>query len=192
MRFMTLAAALALMAVPAAASTKWTPDYAKSSLQFVGKYGQNTVTGTFGKFTADVMFDPAKLDASKVTVSVDMKSTKTSVAPQAEFASATDAELPLKGWFDAATFATAKFESGVIISKGANAYETKGKLTLLGVTKDVVLPFTVDITGNSAVAKGKVTVNRIDFGIKGNGPQYTLPKPVPHMVDIEFALTATK
>lgn len=192
MRMMTLAAVFTLLASPAFASTKWTPDYQKSTLQFVGKYGQNTVTTNFVKFTADVAFDPAKLDASKVTVTVDMKSTKTATAPQAEFAQPVDADLPLKGWFDVASFATAKFETATIIAKGGNAYEATGKLTLVGVTKDIVLPFTVDITGNSAVAKGKITLNRIDFGIKGNSPLYSLPKPVPHAVDVLFTLTATK
>lgn len=192
MRFYLLAAAALATCLSANAATKWTPDYAKSSLQFEGKFGQNVVTGTFGKYTADIAFDGADLATSKLVVTVDMKSAKTSVTPDAIYNAPTDGALPGAGWFNAAANPTAVFTSTSIASKGGDKYEAKGTLNLRGVTKEIVLPFSVKITGNSAVAQGSAVVNRMEFGIKGDAPQYALPKPVPHEVKIMFSVTATK
>lgn len=192
MRIAFLAAAAVALSFSAGATTKWTPDYAKSKVQFEGKFGQNTVTGTFGKYTADITFDAANLAGSKVVVSVDVKSVKTSVAPEAHYADETDVALPGAGWLAAAKTPQAVFTSTSITSKGGDKYEAKGTLKLRDATKDIVLPFTVKITGNTAVAEGSTVVNRIDFGIRGDSPQYALPKPVPHEVKIMFSVTATK
>jgi polyisoprenoid-binding protein YceI len=191
MRIVLAAVAALALAMPATAA-KFTPDYSKSKLQFEGKFGQNTVLGTFGKYTADVTFDAANLGASKVVVKADMKSVTTSVTPDAVYNKPTDGALPGAGWFNAAANPEAVFTSTAITSKGGDAYEAKGTLALRGVTKEIVLPFTVKMTGNTAVATGGLTVNRMDFGIKGDAPQYALPKPVPFEVKITFTLTASK
>lgn len=192
MRIAFLAAAALALSVSAGAATKWTPDYAKSKLQFEGKFGQNTVVGTFGKYTADIAFDAADLATSKVVVKVDTNSVKTAVAPDTHYADETDSALPGTGWFNVAANPQAVFTSTAITSKGGDKYEAKGTLNLRGVTKDIVLPFTVKITGNTAVAEGSVAVSRMDFGIRGDQPQFALPKPVPHEVKIMFSVTATK
>jgi polyisoprenoid-binding protein YceI len=192
MRFVTLAAAALALSFSAHAAPKWTPDYSKSKVQFEGKFGQNTVTGTFGKFTADIAFDAASLATSKVVVTVDMKTAKTAVAPEAHYADDTDVALPGAGWFNAKDNPQAVFTSTAITSKGGDKYEAKGTLALRGVSKEIVLPFTVKITGNTAVAEGSATVSRLDFGIRGDAPQYALPKPVPHEVKIMFSVTAAK
>lgn len=192
MRIAFLAAAAVALSFSAGAAPKWTPDYAKSKLQFEGKFGQNTVTGTFGKYSADIAFDAADLATSKVVVTVDMGSAKTAVAPEAHYNDDTDAALPGAGWFNIAKSPNAVFTSTAITAKGGDKYEAKGTLNLRGMTKEIVLPFTVKMTGNTAVAEGSTTVNRIDFGIRGDSPQYALPKPVPHEVKIMFSVTATK
>lgn len=191
MRIAFLAAAALALSFSAGAATKWTPDYAKSKLQFEGKFGQNVVTGTFGKYTADIAFDAADLATSKIVVNVDVASAKSSVT-EAIYNAPTDAALPGAGWFNAAANPKAVFTSTAITSKGGDNYEAKGTLNLRGVTKDIVLPFTLKVTGNTAVAEGTATVNRMDFGIRGDAPQYALPKPVPHEVKIMFSVTATK
>lgn len=191
MRIALFAAAAVAFSFPTLAATKWTPDYAKSKLQFEGKYGANTVTGTFGKYSADIAFDAADLPGSKVVVKVDMKSATTAVTDPV-YNKPTDGALPGAGWFNASANPDAVFTSTAISSKGGDKYEAKGTLNLRGVTKEIVLPFTVKITGNTAVAEGSTTVSRIDFGMKGDSPQYSLPKPVPFEVKIMFSVTATK
>jgi polyisoprenoid-binding protein YceI len=187
-----LAAAAALVLASTASAAKFTTDYSKSKLQFEGKFGQNTVVGTFGKYSADIDFDAANLGASKVVVKVDMKSATTSVTPEAVYNKPTDGALPGAGWFNAAANPEAVFTSTAITSKGGDKYEAKGTLALRGVTKEIVLPFEVKMTGNTAVATGGATVNRIDWGIKGDSPQYAMGKPVPFEVKIMFSVTATK
>jgi cytochrome b561 len=192
MRIAFIAAAALALSFSAGAATKWTPDYTKSKLQFEGKFGQNAVVGTFGKYTADIAFDAADLAGSKVVVTVDMKSAKTSVTPDAIYNEPTDGALPGAGWFNAAANPQAVFTSTAITAKGGDKFEAKGTLALRGVSKEIVLPFTVKVTGNTAVAEGSATVNRMEFGIRGDAPQYALPKPVPHEVKIMFSVTATK
>lgn len=193
MRILVLAAATLALAAPSWAAPKWTPDYAKSRLQFEGKFGQNTVTGTFGKYTADVAFDAADLATSKIVVKVDMKSAKTAVTPEAVYATPTDGALPGAGWFNAAANPEAIFISTSIAAKGGDKFEAKGTLSLRGVTKEIVLPFTVKANADgTSTADGAASVNRMDFGIRGDAPQYALPKPVPFDVKIMFSLTAKK
>ena len=73
--------------------------------------------------------------------------------------------MPQSDWFDAAKFAKATFEATGFTAKGGDAYETKGKLSLRGVTKDVTLPFTLTIEGDQAHAVGKAKLVRTDFGV---------------------------
>jgi polyisoprenoid-binding protein YceI len=192
MRIAILAAAAMALSFPAVAAQKWNPDYAKSSLQFEGKFGENTVTGTFGKFAADIAFDAKDLATSKVVVTVDMASVKSSVT-QPVYNQPTDAALPGAGWFNTAANPKAVFTSTSITSKGGDKYDVKGTLNLRGVTKDVVFTDAViKVSGNAATAEGTATVSRLDFGIRGDAPQYALPKPVPYEVKIKFSIAASK
>lgn len=83
--FFTLTALLVLAAQPAISQQKLNP--AQSDLSFTFKQMGVPVDGKFKKFDAQINFDAAKLDASKVTFTVDIAST-TIGDP------ATDAELP--------------------------------------------------------------------------------------------------
>ncbi|HAH10435.1 MAG TPA: hypothetical protein DCL54_07015 [Alphaproteobacteria bacterium] len=190
MRFVTLVAALAL-AVPASATVKWTPDYSASSLGFKGSFGQNTVDGTFSKYTAEVLFDKGNLAGSKIKVVVDTGSVKSTTSPD-NYNEETTTALPGAGWLNVAKFPQATFETTSITAKGGDNFEAKGNLTVVGQTQEVVLPFTVKIDGTTATATGKTTVNRMKFGIKGDKPLFALPKPVPHEVEISFTLKAKK
>ncbi len=73
--------------------------------------------------------------------------------------------MPEADWFDAAHFPKAHFEATGFTAKGGNNYETTGKLTIRGMTEDVVLPFTLDLAGNTAHAKGHADLIRSKFGV---------------------------
>lgn len=53
-------------------------------------------------------------------------------------------------------------------STGANQYELKivGDLTLHGVTRQITIPTTVEISGNDLRAKGEFNIERSDFKVK--------------------------
>ena len=80
-----------------------------------------------------------------------------------------DEALPQPEWFDVKTFPEARFEATSFRPKGGNAYEAVGRLTIRGISQDVVLPFTLDITNTQAEAKGQLPLIRTQFGV-GQGP----------------------
>ncbi|TAN56733.1 MAG: YceI family protein, partial [Magnetospirillum sp.] len=77
----------------------------------------------------------------------------------------------------------ARFEATAFRSKGGNAFDAVGSLRIRGVTKPVVLPFTLDITGPTAHAKGRLDLLRTDYGV-GQGPW-----KAADMVALEVAVT---
>ena len=77
---------------------------AQSDIVFVSKQMGVPVEGRFKKFDAQISFDAAKLDTSKVNFTVDMGSA-TLGAPE------TDAELPKPTWFNLVKFPQATFVS---------------------------------------------------------------------------------
>lgn len=70
--------------------------------------------------------------------------------------------------FPKATF-SGKLEGFDAAAKGAKQVRAKGKLTIHGVTKDVEIPGTIDVTGDKVVMKSKFLVKLEDYKI--NIPQ---------------------
>ena len=159
---MTLArpwiAALALLlgAAPAGAQGLL-PD--KSEIRFVSKQMGVNVEGKFRKWKADIVFLPRDLARSKAELDIDLGS-----IDLASDESETEIRSPL--WFDTRKFPTAHFASTSIRSVGGDRYEVAGRLTLKGITKDVVVPIAYkrDATGN-AVAEGSFPLRRTDYKI---------------------------
>ena len=151
-----LAAALSA-ALPAHAA-EWSVDAAKSRLGFVGSQGGSPFDGHFSRWSARIDFDPANPAAAKAVVEIDMASATTG-DPQK------DQSLPQSDWFDVKSFPKARFEASGFKPKGGNAFEAAGTLTIRNMGKAVILPFTLDIKGNQAQAKGKLELIRTDYGI---------------------------
>lgn len=145
--------------VPAepAAPVKWAVDKGKSRIEFTGSQTGKEFTGSFSSFDVSVVFDPANLAAARIKATIDMASAKAGDRQR-------DDALPSKDWFSVASFPTAVFESSDIRAAGSS-YEASGTLTLRGVSKDLTLPFSLDISGDHAVADGSVSLVRSDFGV---------------------------
>lgn len=145
---------------PAVAATTfdWTIDKSKSRLEFIGTQTGKEFKGAFAAFVATIVFDPANLAASRIEVVVDTASAKTGDRQR-------DDALPGNDWFAAKAFPRATFTSDEIISAGEGVYEARGKLTIRDAARDAVLPFTLSINGDRAVAEGATTLVRTDFGV---------------------------
>lgn len=153
-------AGLALAAAAASAQQGVIPE--KSEIRFISTQMNVPVEGRFKRFTADVVFDPARLDRSRANISVDLDSIDLGNAEA-------ETEVRRKGWFDTANSPRATFVSTGIKNAGPDTYEVAGKLTIKGVTKNVVVPITVRPAGNLTLAEGRFTVNRLAYRI-GDGP----------------------
>ncbi|WP_298426435.1 YceI family protein [Rhodoblastus sp.] len=156
MKFAT-ALGLALLTASAARAAEWKVSPADSALAFTGTQTGANFTGRFSRFDAQISLDPDKPDDARIVVTVDVASAATGDKQR-------DTALPGQEWFDVAHFPQARFESRRV-TRAANGYEAVGDLTLRGVTKEIHLPFTLEIDGRKAHAKGHVDLKRDLFGV---------------------------
>jgi cytochrome b561 len=77
---------------------------------------------------------------------------------------AQDNALPTPPWFDASAHPTATFRATDFRRRG-QGYEARGQLTIKGRERNIDLPFTLTIDGNTAVMDASFSVNRRDFDI---------------------------
>jgi polyisoprenoid-binding protein YceI len=150
-----LAASLALSGV-AFAQAKVVP--AQSQITFAIKEMGVPVEGKFGKWTADIAFDPKQPAAGKVAFTIATSSASFGV-PE------TDAEVPKPEWFNVAKFPNASFASTAITAKGGGKFDVAGKLTVKGTTKDVVVPIALTQAGPTTTATGTFAIKRNDFKV---------------------------
>jgi polyisoprenoid-binding protein YceI len=177
-------ALLAALAAQPAAAAHWNVDAAKSRLGFTVSWSGQPYNATFRSWKANIDFDPNDLAHSSADVTID-------VASETSDDAETDEGVKGTQGFQAAQFATARFQTASIAHKSGNDYVAQGKLTIRGVTKPVTLPFALVIAGNSAHMTGATQVSRMDFGV-GQGGDFSKPAPVAYQVTIKIDLTATK
>jgi polyisoprenoid-binding protein YceI len=155
--FVPFVAALPLLAASPAAASAWLT-LPQNRLSFSSVQTGVPFKGGFAKWSAEIIFDPVDPEAGHIKATIDLASIATG-DPQR------DSALPQSEWFDIEHFPQAVFEATRFVAKGGEAYEALGHLTIRGVTKDVVLPFTLTIAGDKATAKGHLDLIRTNFGI---------------------------
>ncbi|MEL7048237.1 MAG: YceI family protein, partial [Pseudomonadota bacterium] len=137
---LTSTAVLAETAKPAALDVPagtYKLDATHASLTWkVSHLGLSNYTARFSKFDATLDFDPAKMDQSKLTVTIDPKSIKTDypLAATKDFDKklAEDPE-----YFNANAHPEITFVSTAVEMTGEKTAKVSGDLTLLGVTKEI-------------------------------------------------------
>ena len=135
------------------------------------------VEGEFKRFAADIAFDPAKPQAGKVDLVIDLASVSTGTAQADELLRSSD-------FFDAARFANASFASTAITTGAGGGYQAKGQLTIKGHRAEVAVPFTAQPDSTGLRLQGSVTVSRLAFKI-GEG-EWADPGTLADPVQIRF------
>jgi polyisoprenoid-binding protein YceI len=124
-------------------------DDAHTSLTWkVNHLGLSNYTARFTKVKATLDYDPKNPEKSTVTAVIDPLSVRTDFPKPEE----KDFDLKLatdKAWFNAGEFPKIEFKSTRIERTGETTGKIHGDLTMLGITKPVVL----DATFNGAYAK---------------------------------------
>jgi polyisoprenoid-binding protein YceI len=145
-----------LGAIPAAAQGLLVE---KSEIRFVSKQLGVSVEGRFRKWKGNIVFLPKDLANSKAEFEIDLASIDLA-------SDESETEMKSPQWFDTAKFPVARFSSTSIRNVGTDAFEVAGKLTLKGITKDIVVPiaFKRDASGNR-VAEGSFPLKRMDYKI---------------------------
>jgi polyisoprenoid-binding protein YceI len=154
----------------------------KSTITFVARQMNVPTDGKFGKFSLQLLFDPAKLNESRVQMDIDLASIDTGSAEAND-------EVKGKGWFDVKNNPTARFVSSTVRSVGGNRYEVAGKLTIKGRTKDVTAPFTFKPEGQGGLFEGAFTLKRLDYAI-GEGA-WSDTDTVANEVQVKFRISGT-
>jgi len=174
--------ALALCAAPVRAA-HWNVDYSRSRLGFTVQWSGEPFSAQFRHWNADIDFDPTDLAHAHVVVTVDLAS-ETSDEP--------DFDSGLKGaqGFETSRFPEARFVVKSITAKSGNKYVADGTLSIRGISRDVMLLFSLTMSGSTAHMIGVARVSRTDFGI-GQG-EWAAPTPVSPDVMVTVALAATK
>ncbi len=154
---------------------------AQSEILFVSKQMGVPVEGKFKAFSAQINFDPAKLDASKIAFTVDTGS--------ADISREANAELPKAVWFNVAKFPQATFQSSSIKRIDANKFEVAGKLSIKGLSSDVVVPVTLAQSGATTTATGAFPIKRLTFRI--GEQEWSDTSMVADEVQVKFKLALT-
>lgn len=157
-----------------------------SVLWFVNHFGFSDVSGKFSEIEGSISFDEKNPQKSLVDATIKIANLNSGIVKL-------DQHLKSKDFFDAEKFTTAKFVSKKITVTGKNKAKIEGDLTLLGITKSVVLNAKFNKSGINPINQKQsigfsatASLNRSDFGIK-----YALPG-VSDKVDLVIQVEANK
>lgn len=167
LRTLVAAAAFAVAALPANAADFVIDSKGQhASINFRIKHlGYSWLVGRFDKFSGTFSFDDKNPAASKVKVEIDTASVNSNHGER-------DKHLRNADFLDVEKFPTATFESTKVEASGDGKAKIAGKLTLHGVTKDIVID--AERVGGGADPwggyregfTGTTTISLADFAIK--------------------------
>jgi len=155
------AALLGLSAVAQAAPSTWTIDPSHSNVTFSIRHFFTKVSGSFTKFSGQIVYDPANVAGSSARAEIDAASIFTANERR-------DGHLKSADFFDVEKYPKLVFESTKMTPAG-DKVKIEGNLTMHGVTKPVTLEGAFIGAGAEKAgfeAYGKV--DRKDFGITWN------------------------
>jgi polyisoprenoid-binding protein YceI len=150
------------------ANTKWTLDPTHSEIQFKIRHLMITnVTGSFGKFSAEVDTTDQDFDTAKINFSAEVDSITTHNEQR-------DGHLKNADFFESSKYPTISFVSTKLEKVSGDEYTLYGDLTFHGVTKNIRMSvehggIIQDPWGNTRTGftlEGKI--NRKDFGMIWN------------------------
>ena len=161
----------------------WEVDESASTLAFSGTQNGEGFRGEFTDWEAAVRLDPDNLDDAEIDVRIAMASARTGDRDR-------DEALPSRDWFDATRHPYARFRSDEVSHEGRDDYRARGTLDIRGLSQSVVLPFTLDIDGTEARARGTLALDRSDFGV-GQG-DFETDQWIAFPVRVEVDLVAER
>jgi polyisoprenoid-binding protein YceI len=174
---------LAALAAPAAHAMEYhTVLPAQSTVSFEFRQMGVPVKGGFKRFATQMAFDPAKPEAARAQVEIDLASIDAG-SPEA------DAESAGRLWFNRSTYPKATFVSSQVRTLGKNRYEMRGMLTVKGRSREIVVPVRYTPGKKTASFDGDFVLKRLDFGI-GEG-MWADVSTVANEVQVKFRIAAT-
>ena len=146
--------------VASAAPVAWAADPSASRFTFGATLSGGEFEGTFGSYTADIVFDPADLAGSRFSVVVNTASARTGDKER-------DTTLVGPDFFATSQWNSATWVADRFEASGPGRWVAHGRLTLRGVTRnqDVAFTFVEQPAAGTARLAGTALVRRLDYGI---------------------------
>lgn len=141
------------------ADTTW--KVKNSVIAFKIKNAGITVDGCFSGLEAEIKFNPLKPEEGAIKASISSKSINTGTEMR-------DNHLRKPEYFDVEKYPRITLQSTKIEKTGPISYNGTFKLTLKGVTKEVIIPFNFMKLPDKTQFKGSFSLNRRDYGVGGN------------------------
>jgi polyisoprenoid-binding protein YceI len=127
----------------------------KVSIKNAGMEIDGKLTGLEG----DILFNPSDLKGASFSVSINANTINTGIDVR-------DENLRGDEYLDTKKFPRISFVSKQITALNKpNTYSMKGILTIKGISKEIVFPFTAVPKNDGLIFAGDLRVNRIDFKI---------------------------
>jgi len=186
-RVLAIAGLIGVVGLPlhAAGAPAWLVDTGKSSVSF--RYVEDGVAkdGAFVRFSANVKFDPDRVEDTEAAFAVDTASIDLNDALR-------EGVLVTTPWFDSTRFPHATFELLRIYADGTatGVFWADGVLTIKDVKKPVRFRTTVDVDDKNARARGNLMIDRTAFRLRDVVLESIVP--VGDEVDIAFDLVARR
>lgn len=153
----------------------------QSTLEFEFRQMGVPVKGGFTRFATELRFDPARPEAARARIEIDLGSIDAG-SPEA------DEEAAGKLWFNRGVFPKASFVSSDVRALGGNRYALRGTLTLKGRSRELIVPVTYTPGKDAATFDGAFVLRRLDFGI-GEG-MWADVSAVANEVQVKFRIAA--
>lgn len=161
----------------------WTVRPEESEIAATGANAGQPFRVVFSDWSAEIAFDPERLEQSKARVVIQAKSGSTG---QMQY----DGALGGADWLDVKAHPEIVFEAAMFRRQGG-AYEAVGELTLKGVTKRMSFPFTLTIEGDRAEMNASLPLDRREFGVGAAADASGMAAVSPELV-IELTVTAMR
>ena len=97
--------------------------------------------------------------------------------------------MPKSVWFNVAKFPQATFQSSSIKRTAATQFEVAGKLSIKGLSSDVVVPVTLAQNGATTTATGAFPIKRLTFRI--GEQEWSDTSMVADDVQVKFKIALT-
>ena len=181
-----------LFSAPAlAAGQSWQVLPNESTIAFTAQYAGTAIKGQFGKFSADIAFDPNALSESRVVAQIEIPTLNS-------FNDERNRTLMGDAWFDVKNFPLAIFTGAKFTKISDRKYRIDGELDMRGIKQPFGFDFEftefganpMDSGNDRAVAVASFPLNRLDFGI-GNG-QWANESQIANAVMVTIKIAAVR
>jgi len=161
----------------------WEIDLANSEIAFDALEKEKSFEGRFSRFDLGVDLDLSQPETGSIMAVIDLTSVDAGNADRNKVLG--DPEM-----FFVREFPTATFQSKNIIRLAPDKYEAQGELSIKGVSRNIVLPFTILQSEENAVVTAIYEMNRLDFNV-GTG-SFMSNKFIGYPVTVHIKIIARK